>query len=56
MFARHTDSIHIQKFLKEIKFSFKTLRPKSDGSDKGDVQKVYCWCATMNRVGKKNKK
>lgn len=30
----------------------KTPTPEMDGSDKGHIQNVYCWCASRNRVGK----
>lgn len=29
-----------------------TPRLEIHGSDKGDIQNAYCWCASRNRVGK----
>lgn len=38
--------------IKHISLLLETPRPERDGSNEGDIQNVYCWYASRDRVGK----
>lgn len=48
-------SAHQTHLIQLISSLVKTPRPEIDGSDRKDVQNVYCWCASRNHVGKRPK-
>ncbi len=38
-----------------IRSLIETPRDEIIGTDKGDIQNKYCWCASRNRLGKHSK-